>query len=104
MRKLVTLLGLIAFITISLSLAVATALAAGPPATFTTQTYPLLGNTHIAVDLNSDARLDLVGAGVNAASVMLNNGDGTFGPRVDYPAAGQTQDVAAADFNGDGKI
>src|SRR3954452_20370440 len=73
-------------------------------ATFTNQQYPLLGNTHIAADLNGDGRFDLAGSGANSANVMLNNGDGTFRPRVDYPAAGQTQDVAAGDFNGDGRM
>jgi hypothetical protein len=46
-------------------------------ATFTTQQYPLLGNTHIAADLNGDGRVDLAGTGANAVSVMLENGDGT---------------------------
>jgi hypothetical protein len=78
--------------------------AAPQSATFTTQTYPLLGNTHIAADLNGDGKLDLAGSGLNAASVMLNNGDGTFRPNVEYPVAGQTQDLAAGDFNGDAKI
>jgi hypothetical protein len=101
MRTLVALAGSIA---VSLFLVVATVQAAGPPATFTTQTYHILGNTHVAADLNGDGRPDLVGAGANGASVMLNNGNGTFGARVDYPAGGQTQDVAAGDFNGDGRI
>ncbi|HEU0296941.1 MAG TPA: VCBS repeat-containing protein [Anaerolineales bacterium] len=73
-------------------------------ATFVTFNYPLLGNTHIAVDLNGDGRLDLVGSGANSAAVMLNNGDGTFQAKVQYPVAGQSQDVAAGDFNGDGRI
>ena len=47
-------------------------------AAFTTQKYPLLGNTHIAADLNADGKPDLAGAGANAVSVMLGNGDGTF--------------------------
>src|SRR5688572_33086138 len=104
MRRLIALAG---FITISLALVVASAQivqAAGPPATFTTQTYPILGNTHVAADLNGDGKLDLAGAGAFGASVMLNNGDGTFGARVNYPAGGQTQDVAAGDFNGDGRV
>jgi hypothetical protein len=72
--------------------------------TFARTDYPLLGNTHIAADFNADGKQDLAGAGLNAASVMLNNGDGTFRPKVSYPVAGQTQDVAAGDFNSDGRI
>ena len=78
--------------------------AASQSATFTTQQYPLLGNNHIAADFNADGKQDLAGAGLNAASVMLNNGDGTFRPKVDYPVAGQTQHLAAGDFDGDAKI
>jgi hypothetical protein len=73
-------------------------------ATFARTDYPLLGNTHVAADFNGDGKLDLAGSGLNAASVMLNNGDGTFRPKVNYPVAGQTQDLAAGDFNGDGKL
>ena len=72
-------------------------------ATFVTFNYPLLGNTHVAADLDGDGRLDLVGSGANSADVMLNNGDGTFRTKVQYPVAGQSQDVAAGDFNGDGR-
>ena len=71
--------------------------------TFTIQSYPLLGNSHIAVDLNGDGILDLAGPGANGAAVMLGNADGTFRGRVDFPAGGQTQDLAAGDFNSDGK-
>src|SRR4030095_13688534 len=73
-------------------------------ATFTTQQYPLLGNTHIAADLNADGKPDLAGAGRNAVSVMLGNGDGTFRARTDFPLRAQTQAVAAGDFNSDGKV
>jgi hypothetical protein len=73
-------------------------------ATFTTQQYPLLGNTHIAADLNGDGKVDLAGAGLNAASVMLGNGDGTFRVKTDFPIGVQTQAVAAGDFNSDGKL
>jgi hypothetical protein len=73
-------------------------------ATFTTQQYPLLGNTHIAADLNGDGKLDLAGAGANVVSVMLGNGDGTFGAKTDFPVVADPQAVAAGDFNSDGKV
>ena len=73
-------------------------------ATFTTQQYPLLGNTHIAADLNADGKPDLASVRGNAASVMLGNGDGTFRPRTDFPVGVQAQAVAAGDFNSDGKV
>ncbi|HJR79406.1 MAG TPA: FG-GAP-like repeat-containing protein [Anaerolineales bacterium] len=70
---------------------------------FTIQSYPLLANSHIAVDLNGDGILDLAGPGANGTAVMLGNADGTFRARVNYPTGGQTQDLAAGDFNSDGK-
>src|ERR1043166_6097980 len=73
-------------------------------ATFPAQQYPLLGNTHIAADLNGDGRVDLAGSNANAASVMLGNGDGTFRPKTDFPIGTQTQAIAAGDFNTDGKV
>jgi FG-GAP-like repeat len=71
--------------------------------TFTIQSYPLLGNSHIAVDLNGDGILDLAGPSAIGAAVMLGNANGTFRARVDFPAGGQSQDLAAGDFNSDGK-
>ena len=73
-------------------------------ATFTTQKYPLLGNTHTAADLNGDGKVDLAGSGANVVSVMLGNGDGTFGPKTDFPVAAAPQAVAAGDLNSDGKV
>ncbi len=73
-------------------------------ATFTTQRYPLIGNTHVAADLNGDGRVDLAGSNANAASVMLGNGDGTFRPKTDFPIGMQTQAIAAGDFNSDGRM
>jgi hypothetical protein len=73
-------------------------------ATFTTQRYPLLGNTHIAADFNGDGKPDLAGAGGNDVSVMLGNGDGTFRAKTDFPIGMQTQAVAAGDFNSDGRV
>ena len=73
-------------------------------ATFTNRQYPVLGNTHIAADFNGDGTPDLAGAGANAVSVMLGNGDGTFRAKSDFPIGVQTQAVAAGDFNSDGKV
>src|SRR5687768_8584575 len=101
MRKLGAV---ITVIVIYVLLAAATVGAQGQSATFTTQSYPLLGNTHVAADLNGDGRLDLAGSGLDAAHVMLNNGNGTFSARVSYPAFRQTQDVAAGDYDGDGQV
>jgi len=72
-------------------------------ATFTSLPYPFLGNTHVVADLNADGKPDLVGTGTSV-DVMLNTGNGTFAPIVGYTVAGASQDVAAADFNGDGKV
>src|SRR4030095_9635378 len=88
------------------SVACAMTFAEAPPhlAAFTTQRYPLLANTHIAADFNGDTRPALAGAGANAVSVMLGNGDGTFRAKIDFPIGMQTQAVAAGDFNNDGRM
>ncbi|HEU4509641.1 MAG TPA: VCBS repeat-containing protein, partial [Pyrinomonadaceae bacterium] len=52
----------------------------------------------------ADGIPDLAGSGINAAAVMLGNGNGTFRPQVNFPVGGQTQDLAAGDFNGDGRV
>ncbi len=62
-------------------------------------------------DLNGDGKLDLVtaDAGYNSAnryantvSVLLGNGDGSFGVNTDYGAGSRPVSVAIADVNGDG--
>ena len=78
--------------------------ASAQSATFTRTDYPILGNNHIAADLNGDGILDLAGTGTNAVGVMLGNGTGTFRPKVNFPVGGQAQDLAAGDFNGDGRV
>lgn len=79
--------------------------------------YALLGAnaTGIAVgDLNSDGRLDVVVGGCSSSdcftshglvTVMLGNGDGTFGTPRGYDSGGRLADgLALADVNGDGSL
>lgn len=69
--------------------------------------YPTGGTNNVRVaDLNKDGYPDLisfelVGYGSFPIVVQLNNGDGTLGPAVSYPAA-QPYDAVVADLNGDG--
>lgn len=62
----------------------------------------------LAADFNNDGKLDLVVA--NAAdgtvTLLLGNGDGTFTPSAGspYPVGPGASGLAAADFNGDGKL
>jgi hypothetical protein len=76
----------------------------GQSTTFSIQDYPILGNTQVAADFNGDGRPDLAGAGGKGVSIMMNNGNGTFAPKVDFAIPTWTQDVTTGDFNGDGKI
>ncbi len=83
--------------------------AAGPasastqPPSFARSDLQQLGNNHVLADFNGDGRLDLAGIGAQSAAVLLSTGPGTFGPRVEYPVFTWAQDLAAGDFNGDGK-
>jgi hypothetical protein len=72
-------------------------------------------NQAIAADLNADARPDLLLASVNLdssnnagkVSVLMNKGDGTFPADRSYVAGSGSDagsDLAAADFDGDGRI
>lgn len=74
--------------------------------TFARTDYPLIGNDHTVGDFNGDGRIDLAGAGIRSARIMLGNGDGTFQPIVEFTATsvGQTGALAAGDFNRDGLL
>lgn len=95
-------LSLTLLVVLVLSLSAASVFAQSP--TFVRTDYLGLGNNQVAADFNGDGRLDLAGQGAKSAAVMLGNGDGTFGTRVEYPVASWNQDLAAGDFNGDGKL
>src|SRR4051812_43481351 len=73
-------------------------------ASFSIQDYPILGNTQVAADFNGDGRPDLAGSGFKGVSIMFNNGNGTFAPKIEVPTVTYTQDVTTGDFNGDGKV
>src|SRR5687768_542799 len=94
----------VSFTLMSLAIIFSQITASGQSATFTRTDYPILGNNHIVADLNGDGIPDLAASGAFGVGVMLGNGDGTFRPRVNYPAGAQSQDLAAGDFNGDGRI
>src|SRR4051794_31298034 len=72
--------------------------------TFSVDAYPIPGNTQVAADFNGDGRSDLAGSGFKGVSIMFNNGDGTFAPKIELPTVTYTQDVTTGDFNGDGKV
>src|SRR5439155_15660141 len=56
-------------------------------------------------DLNGDGKPDLATANTVSVtvSVLLGNGDGTFGPKNDYGTGSNPYSVAIGDLNGDGK-
>ena len=62
---------------------------------------PQFGGT---ADFNRDGKLDLVVAnyGSGSITVLMGNGDGTFGSRRDYPIGPSAQTAVIGDFNGDG--
>lgn len=70
---------------------------------------PLAGKAPIeviAADLRKTGMLDLIVAEADSGTVgiLLGNGDGTFQPEKTLYAPGPVISVAAADFNGDGRV
>jgi len=80
-----------------------------PIKTFTVATTNIGSNEFterpVLADLNGDGKLDLIGegAGADAITVRLGNGDGTFQPEVTYATASNPSFPVVGDFNGDGK-
>ncbi|HVG33705.1 MAG TPA: FG-GAP-like repeat-containing protein, partial [Pyrinomonadaceae bacterium] len=73
--------------------------------------YPAGGYTEDAAagDLNGDGKLDLVVTNLDAQiglTVLLGNGDGTFGAPASYPndAGADSPSVVVADFDHDGRL
>jgi hypothetical protein len=60
----------------------------------------------VVADLNGDGSPDLVttNAGDGSVSVLLGNGNGTFGNPTSFGAWDSPQSVAVADFDGNGKL
>ncbi len=57
-------------------------------------------------DVNGDYKPDIIAVNynVNNVGVLLNTGNGTFGPQVTYPTGVVPYSVTAADVNGDGEL
>ncbi len=58
----------------------------------------------MAADLTGDGKPDLVVTSGPGLAVLINQGDGTFAPAVEYPADESPGGVVGADMNGDGKL
>jgi len=67
---------------------------------FATGTAPRAVTT---ADFNSDVKLDLATANANSntVSILLGNGDGTFGPKSDHATGQRPFSLTSGDFNGD---
>ena len=73
-----------------------------PPQNFTVGSLPF---NAVLADFNGDKILDMAVANSNpgaaTVSVLMGNGDGTFGPQTTYAVGNQPVALLAADFNGD---
>jgi hypothetical protein len=76
----------------------------GPGAGFQTGGFTISNSAVALADLNGDGTPDLVAAnnGDITVSVLLGNGDGTFGPPTTFAVDAQPEAVAIADLNRDG--
>ena len=101
-RRLVTLCGALI---VASSIGVAALLAGSTPEFGDPANYATGHTPHwVAIgDVNGDSKPDVATANLFAgtASVLLNNGNGTFRAKVDYATPAQPTSVAIADLNGD---
>src|SRR5689334_9287699 len=75
---------------------------------FNTQSYPTggLASQIIVADFNGDHIPDIatVNSDTNTVSILINNGDGTFRPHLDFATGPGPNGLAALDWNKDGKM
>ncbi len=75
---------------------------------FSTKSYPVGAGPAqiIAADFNGDHIPDLatVNGGANTVSILINNGNGTFRPQVEFATGPGPVGLAAVDWNKDGKM
>jgi hypothetical protein len=78
-----------------------------PKTDYPVGTSPTAGPHAVAVaDFNGDGRPDLAVLNYqsdDSVSVLLNNGNGTFAAKTDYPTGFNPYSLAVGDFNGDGR-
>ena len=75
---------------------------------FSTKSYPVgAGPAQLIVaDFNGDHIPDLatVNTSANTVSILINNGDGTFRPQLEFATGPAPLGLAAVDWNKDGKM
>src|SRR5579871_3464192 len=75
---------------------------------FTTKNYPVGSGPAqlIVADFNGDHIPDLAAVNTesNTVSVLINNGDGTFRPQLEFATGPSPVGLAAVDWNKDGKM
>jgi hypothetical protein len=75
---------------------------------FNTQSYPTggLAGQIIVADFNGDHIPDIatVNGDTNTVSILINNGDGTFRPQLEFATGPAPLAIAAVDWNKDGKM
>src|SRR6476646_11764316 len=75
---------------------------------FSTKSYPVngLAGQIIVADFNGDHIPDIatVNSDTNTVSILINNGDGTFRPHIDFATGPGPSGLAALDWNKVGKM